>query len=80
MLQISRSAYSARSLLPESTPDLDRHLSILIFYDVYFEYKGTCFNPGCLAIMLPTAQCKSRANAEGATVLVGWHVSLRDSY
>ena len=76
-ITMSRFFPNARSgELPLTRAALRRDISILIFDGVRFEYKGIIYNPGCLAIMLPTEQCKSRVNAEGATALVGRHVSF----
>ena len=62
--------------LPLTRAALLRDISILVFDGVRFEYKGRKYNPGSLAIMLPSEQCKSRVNAEGATVLVDRQVSF----
>ena len=77
MSRLFGSSRSGRLQFTTPTPALRRDISILVFDGVRFEYKGKQFNPGCLAIMLPTEQMKSRANAEEAIVLVGRHVCCR---
>ena len=63
---------SARTgALPSSKSETPycRHITIQLYCEASFKYKRHEFTSACLAIMLPTEQCKTRSNCESDTTL-----------
>ena len=63
MSKLLRSARFGSSQLKVSTP-VRRNLTIQLYCGVTLSYQGRNFESACVAIMLPSDQCKNRSNYE----------------
>ena len=72
MSTVLRSTSSGASLFAESGVPHCRHVTIQLYCGVPLLYKNKEFVSGCVAVVLPTEQCKTRANRERDTTMRVW--------